>query len=75
MRGYDEWRTSGMYSKSLIDVTCASCGEVTAVTAETEFGATDWTPAECSSCRKEFDDNDAWEDAEPPEREPDDWYD
>lgn len=72
MDGLDRYITSGRYSKELIRVHCAACGEWTSVVAETEYGATDWTPDECSACQREFPSGAKWEDDEPPEQEPDD---
>lgn len=66
-RGYDAWKTSGRYSRSLGRVTCPACKEDVAVSAETEYGLTEWSPAECPKCGYEFTGEEPWEDDEPPE--------
>ena len=65
--GYDAWRTGGDYSKDLLVVTCAHCGTETAVTSETEYGASYWTPAECPTCLREYDEHTPWETDNGPE--------
>jgi hypothetical protein len=74
-RGYDRWITSGRYSKSLGVVTCPDCEEQTPVTAETEYGTTEWTPEACAQCGREFTGDEKWADDEPPEPDypPDDY--
>jgi len=71
MRGLDNWITSGRYSESAGYVMCKKCGYETFVVAETEYGATTWTPEECSNkkCLHTFDGDEEWTDAEPPEQE------
>lgn len=63
----DRWITGGRYSKSMGLVTCPDCEEQTRVTSETEYGATEWSPAECSTCKREFTGDERWQDDEPPE--------
>jgi hypothetical protein len=70
MRGLDAWITGGRYNASQGLVTCPSCEEQTAVTAETEYGATTWTPEECKHCGAAFSGDEPWEDDEPPEPDP-----
>jgi hypothetical protein len=69
MRGLDAWITSGRYSKDLIVVTCPTCETDTPVVAETEYGATEWSPGECSKCGRSFEGDEQWVEDEPPERE------
>lgn len=66
----DRWITSGRYEKELLRVTCPECREASAVTAETEYGATTWIPEECPSCGAEWGDDPAYEPDEPPEPDP-----
>lgn len=63
----DRHITGGRYRKQPIRVECGECGEWTSVLAETEYGTTEWTPDECSSCHAEFTSESKWEDDEPPE--------
>ena len=70
MRGLDAWITSGRYSSSLLLVTCSACGDETTVTAETEYGATTWTPEECRHCGHAFDGDEDWREDEPPDPDP-----
>lgn len=67
MRGLDAWITGGRYSSELLDVTCPACGEVTAVTCETEYGASMWSPEECGSCGEGFSGEESFEASEPPD--------
>lgn len=67
LSGYDAWATGGRYSAAPMRVECSACGEWTPVVAETEYGATTWTPEECSNCGEPFDGDERWEDDEPPE--------
>jgi endogenous inhibitor of DNA gyrase (YacG/DUF329 family) len=66
MTNYDAWITSGRYSSADLDVHCPKCDEWVAVTTETEYGATEWSPAECPTCQHEFDGTEENELAEPP---------
>ncbi len=70
--GYDAWATGGRYDKQLLRATCTHCGEQNPVTAETEYGATTWTPEECPECHKPWGEDAPWEDDEP---DPDAAYD
>lgn len=63
----DRWITGGRYSAAPGWVTCKSCNERSAVLAETEYGATTWSPEECPKCGAEFSGDETWEDDEPPE--------
>ncbi len=69
MRDLDSWITSGRFSSTAMFVLCAKCGEETFVVAETEFGATDWNPAECRQCKESFNGEEEWSEAEAPEEE------
>lgn len=75
MERLDEWITGGRYDESLLDVTCPTCGEVTQVVAETEYGSTTWDREECAKCGAPFPEDvksePADDEREPPEREPD----
>jgi len=68
----DRWITGGRYHEETLVVTCPDCEETTTVKATTDYGATEWDPAECGSCKREFDGDEQWHEAEPPEPEPDD---
>lgn len=70
--GYDAWATGGRYRRELIAVRCDECDEWTPVTADTEYGATEWTPDECCRCGAPFTGDEDWHDDEPPDPEPDD---
>jgi hypothetical protein len=65
----DRYITGGRYRKEHGDVQCGECEEWTPVTAETDYGATEWSPAECKHCGHEFTGEERWEDPEPPERD------
>lgn len=67
MRGLDAYITGGRFSTALIWVTCPDCEEKTLVKTETEYGATDWDPAECETegCGRDFTGDEVQEDAEP----------
>lgn len=67
----DAWITSGRYSSNAGYVICKKCGYETFVISETEYGATEWSPGECSNklCHAEFIGDEEWQDAEPPEEE------
>ena len=64
--GYDNWATGGRYHSAPIIVWCAECEEWTRVTAETDYGATDWDKDACDHCKAPFPDDAKWEDDEPP---------
>lgn len=67
MRGLDAWITSGRYSKEMLRVKCSECDEYTSVTAETEYGATDWDRDACFHCGAAFEGDEDTELDEPPE--------
>jgi hypothetical protein len=75
VRGLDAHITGGRYSSCPMRVRCAECDEWTAVVAETEYGATTWTPEECGNpnCGAAFEGDEDWVDDEPPEPEPRDY--
>ena len=68
MRGLDAWITSGRYSTQWLIVTCP-CGDESEVKAETDYGATTWTPGGCAGCGRAFTGDEPWYDDEPPEAE------
>lgn len=57
----DRWITGGRYSKDFLVVTCSKCEEDTPVVAETEYGATYWSPEECKHCGETFTGEEPWE--------------
>ena len=61
----DRYITSGRYSESLMLVTCSHCGDTTRVAAETEYGATTWSPEECGKCKEPFEGDETWIEDEP----------
>lgn len=61
----DRWITGGRYEKQALRATCAECGKSSAVLAETEYGATTWTPEECPECHTPWAEDTPWEDDEP----------
>jgi len=67
----DRWITGGRYSSCAMQVTCPACGEETFVVSETEYGSTEWNPAECGNkaCGREFTGDEDWREDEPPEPE------
>jgi hypothetical protein len=67
MKGLDAWITSGRYRQERILAICGVCGEETPVLAETEYGATFWSPEECEHCGTEFDAETPYVSDEPPE--------
>ncbi len=65
----DRHITGGRYSATSLLVTCKSCDVITEVLAETDYGFTSWTPAECNGCGRGFDPDEedseyTWETAE-----------
>ncbi len=65
MNGLDAYITGGRYSSQPLVATCKACGETSAVLAETEYGATYWTPEECPACHQEWDEDTPSTDDEP----------
>ena len=63
----DQWIAGGRYRSEYLLVTCNNCKGYTHVIAETEYGATYWTPEECPHCGDFFDENTAWEVSDPKE--------
>lgn len=70
-----------MATTTVYEVTCSGCDEETTV-VETVMHATRFAPAEgetspeeCPKCGKHFDDDDDWQEGEPPEPDHhrDDW--
>ena len=57
----DNHITSGRYRSEYLLVTCFNCRNNTVVEAETEYGATTWTPEECSNCLEPFEGDEDWE--------------
>ena len=70
--GYDAWATGGRYSRELLVALCPECEEWSPVTAESEYGATTWTPEECPRCGAEWPEDARTELDEPPEPDRDD---
>lgn len=54
MSKLDDYITSGRYRADVFNVVCSVCDLETTVTAETEFGATEWVPDECANCGEVF---------------------
>ena len=67
----DRFITNGRFQVEAFVVTCPDCEEQTRVTATSEYGGTEWEPAECSSCKRAFTGDEEWGIDEPPEPEPD----
>lgn len=65
LKGLDAWITGGRYSSAYLYVTCNYCGNTNYVIAESEYGATYWTPEECKDCGECYDENTAWEEYDP----------
>ena len=65
MRGLDAWILSPRYSKEQFVVECPQCQTETPVTSETEYGMTEWSPAECPKCGREFNGGEPTRDDEP----------
>ncbi len=63
----DRYITGGRFRSETLVVACPDCEQTTVVTAETEYGMTEWLPAECGSCGRSFDGSEHYEDDEPPE--------
>ncbi len=64
----DRHITGGRYSATSLLVTCKRCDVITEVLAETDYGFTSWTPAECNGCGRGFDPDEedseyTWEEA------------
>lgn len=68
----DRWITDGRFREEALVVLCPDCEETTNVSATTEYGATEWDPAECGSCKREFTGDEQWHEDEPPEPDYDD---
>lgn len=66
----DRWITGGRYRSEQLRATCEKCGESSAVLAESEYGATTWTPEECPACGTPWSEDTPWADDEPPEPDP-----
>lgn len=61
LNALDRWITGGRYSKALIRAYCEECEEWSPVTAESEYGATYWTPEECPTCGSEWSQDATWD--------------
>lgn len=65
----DRYITGGRYSSERLLVACPGCGETTPVDAESEYGATTWSPEECPKCGREFEGDEKFEADEGPDVE------
>lgn len=65
LRGLDAYLTGGNYSSRYLIITCPVCDDATKVEAETEYGATYWTPDSCVNCHEYFTGEEVYEDYYP----------